>query len=528
MIVQVRKPVFVGIVALAPLVGLVGGLPAAAQAPKVHLAEATIADIHAAFRGGDLTCRQLVQLYLERIQAYDKQGPALNALIAVNPKALEAAEALDTKFRASGLVGPLHCIPAILKDNYNTADMATTGGSAPLAGSIPAADAFTVKRLRAAGAIVLAKANMHELALAGTTVSSLGGQTRNPYSLDRTPGGSSGGTAAAIAVNIGMIGFGSDTVNSIRSPASANSLVGLRPTRGLVSREGVIPVSWTQDAVGPITRSVADAAAVLTVLTGYDPNDPVTAYGVGHATDYTAFLRPNGLEGVRLGVVETLFGTQPIHQPVNVVTRAAIQELRRAGAILVPINVAAIDTDKIVADYDVQKYEYRENLNGYLTTLGPRAPIKTLADLIATGKPDRTIAGFLKTAQEIQSPLDQPDYKTRILRGYQLQQLVMALMADHRLDALVYPHQKRLVVPIGEGQTDRNGILASVTGLPAITVPGGFSPSSAAAPIGVPVGIEFLGRPWSEAALVQIAYAFEQATHYRRPPASAPPLPGEP
>ncbi len=528
MIVQHRKPLFAVIIALALLVGLIAAFPAAAQTPKFHLAEATIADIHAAFRGGELTCRQLIQLYLDRIQAYDKRGPALNAIVTINPKALDAADALDAKFRASGPVGPLHCIPAILKDNYNTADMPTTGSSSPLASSTPPADAFTVKRIREAGAIVLAKSNLHELALAGTTVSSLAGQTRNPYSLDRTPGGSSGGTGAAIAANIGVIGFGSDTVNSIRSPASANSLVGVRPTRGLVSREGIIPVSFTQDAAGPITRTVADTAAVLTVVTGYDPNDPVTAYGVGHATDYTAFLRPTGLQGVRLGVVETLFGTQPIHQPVTAVARTALEALRRSGATLVPINVAAIDTDKIVAEYDVQKYEYRENLNGYLATLGPRAPVKTLADLIATGKPDRTIAGFLKTAQEIQSPLDQPDYKTRILRGHQLQQLVTKVMADHRLDALVYPHQKRLVVPIGEGQTDRNGILASITGLPAITVPGGFSPPSAAAPIGVPVGVEFLGRLWSEPKLIEISYAFEQATHYRRPPASTPPLPREP
>ncbi len=527
MSVQPRKALFMTTVLVAVLVGLMWVGPTAAQGPKFHLAEATIADTHAALRGGELTCRQLVQLYLDRIQAYDKQGPALNAIIAVNPRALETADALDARFRASGPLGPLHCIPAILKDNYNTADMPTTGASSPLAGSMAPADAFTVKRIREAGAIVLAKANLHELALAGTTVSSLAGQTRNPYSLDRTPGGSSGGTGAAIAANIGVIGFGSDTVNSIRSPASANSLVGLRPTRGLVSREGIIPVSFTQDAAGPITRTVADAAAVLTVLTGYDPGDPVTAYSVGHATDYTAFLRPTGLRGVRLGVVETLFGTQPIHQPVNAAVRAAIEVLGRSGATLVPIHVAAIDTDKIVADYDVQKYECRENLNGYLATLGPRAPIKTLADLLATGKPDRTIAGFLKTAQEIQSPLDQLDYKTRILRGHQLQQLVTKLMADQRLDALVYPHQKRLVVPIGESQSDRNGILASVTGLPAITVPGGFSPSSAAAPIGVPVGIEFLGRLWSEPTLIQIAYAFEQATHYRRPPASTPPLPRE-
>lgn len=502
--------------------------PALAQPRKFHLMEVTIADVHAAMKAGSLTCRQLVQLYLDRINAYDKQGPKLNAIITINPKTLAAADQLDAKFKAQGFVGPLHCIPVILKDNYNTADMPTTGGSLALASSTPPTDAFTVSKLRAAGAIVLAKGNLHELALAGTTVSSLGGQTLNPYSLDRTPGGSSGGTGAGIAANFGIIGMGSDTVNSVRSPASANSLVGLRPTRGLVSRAGIIPVSFTQDAAGPITRTVADAAIVLNVLAGYDANDPVTAYGIGQTTDYTRSLRPGGLRGARVGVVQTLFGTQPIHEPVNVVVNTAIEEMRRLGATIIPINAAALDTDKIGKDLDVQRFEYRANLNAYLATLGPQAPVKTLADLVATGKADATIAGFLKTAQEIESPLDQLEYKERILRGFQLQQLVLKLMADNSLNALVYPHQKRLVVPIGESQTDRNGILASITGLPAITVPAGFSPPSAAAPIGVPVGVEFLGRPWSEPTLIKLTFSFEQATKHRRPPASTPRLPNEP
>lgn len=502
-------------------------MPALAQPRKFHLEEATIADVHAAMRAGHLSCRQLVQLYLDRINAYDKQGPRLNAIITMNPKALAIADDLDATSKATGLVRPLHCIPVLLKDNYDTADMPTTGGSLALAGSTPPTDAFTVKKLREAGAIVLAKANLHEFALAGTTVSSLGGQTLNPYSLDRTPGGSSGGTGAGLAANFGIIGMGSDTVNSIRSPASANSLVGLRPTRGLVSRDGIIPVSFTQDAAGPITRSVADAATALNVLVGYDPNDPATAYSVGHSADYSRSLRPTSLRRARLGVVQTLFGTQAQHEAVNAVVNAAIEEMRRLGATLIPINVSALDTDKLVADVDVQRFEYRANLNGYLT-LGSGAPIKTLADLIATGKADPTIAGFLKTAQEIESPLEQPEYKTRLLKGLQVQQLVVKLMADHQLDALVYPHQKRLAVPIGESQVDRNGILASVTGLPAITVPAGFTAPSAAAPIGVPVGIEFLGRPWSERILIELAYAFEQATKHRRPPASTPPLPNEP
>lgn len=507
---------------------IMAGATARTQPREFRLEETTIADVHAAMKVGSLTCRQLTQCYLDRISAYDVHGPKLNSIITINANALSSADELDAKFKVSGLGGRVHGIPVILKDNYNTADMPTTGGSISLADSRPPVDTFTVTKLREEGALILAKANLHELALAGTTVSSLGGQTRNPYSLDRTPGGSSGGTAAAIAANFGIIGTGTDTENSIRSPASANSLVGLRPTRGMVSRSGILPVSSTQDAAGPITRSVADAAIVLSVLSGYDSNDPQTAYGIGQTTDYARSVRLGGLQGARLGVVETLFGSQPIHEPVKIVVRAAIDEMRRLGVTLIPIEVLTLDTDRISSELDVQRFEYRRNLNAYLARLGARAPIKTLSDLIARGQVHPSIAEFVKVAQEIEAPLEQVEYKNRILKGLELQQFVLKLMADSELDALVYPHQKRLVVPIGECQMDRNGSLASVTGLPAITVPAGFSTPSAIAPIGVPVGIEFLGRPWSEPILIRLAYAFEQATKHRRPPPSTPPLMKEP
>ncbi len=258
--------------------------------------EATIAGIHTAFASGALTCRQLVTDYLARIEAYDDDGPALNAILTVNQRALEIAAEMDAGFASdrSG-VGPLHCVPVVLKDNYDTADLPTTGGSVTLAESVPPDDAFVVRRLREAGALVLAKANMTELARGGTTVSSLGGQTRNPYDLTRTPGGSSGGTGAAIAANFAAIGTGSDTGQSIRSPASAGSLVGLRPTRGLLSRDGIIPVSTTQDAAGPITRTVEDAARMLDVMAGYDPNDPITAFSLDKIPEsYTHSLDPGG------------------------------------------------------------------------------------------------------------------------------------------------------------------------------------------------------------------------------------------
>ena len=275
------------------------------------LEEATINHVHEAMRAGKLTCRQLVEDYLERIVAYDKQGPALNAVILVNPRARETADELDAHFRESGFVGPLHGIPVLLKDNVDTADMPTTGGSLSLAGVVPDDDAFIVQKLRKAGALILAKVNLHEFAVWGETASSLGGQTLNPYDLTRTPGGSSGGTGAGIAANLGMVGIGTDTVNSIRSPASACSLVGFRPTLGLVSRDGIIPYSLTQDTAGPITRTVADAVKVLDAIAGYDAAEQSTALAAGHIPErYADFLGAGGLHGVRLGIIKSFFGAE--------------------------------------------------------------------------------------------------------------------------------------------------------------------------------------------------------------------------
>ena len=327
-----------------------------AAGQQFQLMEASISDIHRAMQSGKLTCRSLVQQYLDRIKAYDQQGPALNAMLYVNPKALEQADAMDKAFKRGAKLKPLQCIPLVLKDVFDTADMPTTGGSLALKGMQPPKDAFTVVRFRRDGALILGKTNMHELALAGVTASSLGGQTKNPYELTRTPGGSSGGTGAALAANFATVGTGSDTVNSIRSPASANSLVGIRPTRGLISRAGVIPVSFTQDAVGPLARTVADAAVMLDVMAGYDPDDPVTALGVGKVPQtYTAFLDRNGLKGARIGVLRTLFGSGPDHEEVNRVMANALEALKKQGAILVEIDDAAFDTGKLNSDLDVQK-----------------------------------------------------------------------------------------------------------------------------------------------------------------------------
>ncbi|MGB9434114.1 MAG: amidase family protein, partial [Candidatus Acidiferrum sp.] len=484
--------------------------------------------IHRGFESGKLTCHSLVQHYLDRIQAYDQQGPAINAMLYLNPNVLEQADAMDKQLKRGTKLKPLQCIPVVLKDNFDTADMPTTGASLALKGMQPAKDAFTVARLRQAGALILGKTNMHELAITGLTVSSLGGQTKNPYELTRTPGGSSGGTGAALAANFAAVGTGSDTMNSIRSPSSANCLVGIRPTRGLISRAGVIPVSFTQDASGPLARTVADAAVMLDVMVGYDPDDPVTALGLGKIPrTYTAFLDRTTLKGARIGVLRTLFGTGPDHQEVNRVMANALEELKNQGAILVDIDDAAFDTGKLISDLDVQKYEYKFVLNNYLDAQ-PNPPVHSLAELVATGNYHKpTLEKFLASAESYENGLNEPDYKDRRIKIDDLRVQLANVMARNNVVVLLYPHQKRLPVMIGEmNQAERNGILASLAGFPAITVPAGFSTPTESAPIGVPVGIEFLGPPFSEPQLLQIAYGFEQATHARKPPQSTPPLHG--
>ena len=497
-------------------------LLAGAWAQEEHFAveEATISQIHAAMQSGEITSSALVEMYLDRIEAYDKAGPRLNSVILLNPDALSRAEELDRRFEQSGLTGPLHGIPILLKDNVNTADMPTTGGSLSLVGVVPIDDAFITKKLRDAGAIILAKVNLHEFATGGETRSSVLGQTLNPYDLTRTPGGSSGGAGAGVAANFGVAGIGTDTVNSIRSPASANSLVGIRPTLGLVSRGGVIPVSSTQDTAGPIARTVADAAKVLEAIAGHDTADEATAGSAGRSGGYAGALDADGLRGARLGVIRSFLGPEDVHREVNRVVERALVRLRDHGATVVMID-EVFDADQLIADFSVHAHEYRQLLNDYLATLGDDAPA-SLEEIMSSGRHDPSIAGFFQSAIDNASARD--DYEERLRRREELQTRLNRLFADNRLDALVYPLQKRLVVPIGEDQVERNGILGAASGFPAITVPGGFSAATDTAPIGVPVGIEFLGRPWSEAELIRIAYAFEQATRFRRPPMSTPPL----
>jgi Asp-tRNA(Asn)/Glu-tRNA(Gln) amidotransferase A subunit family amidase len=481
--------------------------------------EHTIASVHAALRAGELTCVRLVEHYLARIEAFDKRGPALNAILTVNPRAMEQAAELDRGV-ASGTMRPLEGVPVILKDNYDTADLPTTAGARTLAQSRPRIDATVVRRLREAGALVIAKANLTELAFHGTTVSSLGGQTRNPYDLTRTPGGSSGGTGAAIAASFGLVGTGTDTLQSTRSPASAQSLVGVRPTRGLISRAGIVPFGSTQDEAGPITRTVEDAARMLDVMVGYDPADPVTALGHGRPpATYTAALDRSALEGARIGLLVDVLGTEAIHEPVNAVVRSAVARIREFGATVVEVRIPSLAD--LTRDIVVMDFEFKAAFDRYLAGLGPRAPVRSLDEFVARGEYHPSLVDLVPRSRVVDG-LNDPEYKRRLVRREILKTAVMRVIAEHRLDAILYPHQRRLVVPIGEEQVERNGVLSSSTGLPAVTFPGGFSPPTATAPIGVPVGIELLGPDWSEPRLLALAYAFEQRAGARRPPVGTP------
>jgi amidase len=500
---------------------------AAAQPARFRLQEATIGGIHAAFASKRLTCTQLTQLYLDRIDAYDQRGPALRSIITVNPKAMAIAAEKDRQYRANPkAVGSLHCIPIILKDNFNTFDLPTTGGSVSMKESRPSADAFTVAKIRQAGALILAKSNLQEMARGGMSISSLGGQVLNPYDLTRTAGGSSGGTGAAIAANFAVIGTGSDTGQSIRSPASANNLVGVRPTRGLVSRGGVIPYGQTQDEVGPITRTVTDAALLLDVMTGYDPADPVTAFGRGRTPgSYTDLLKRDALEGARIGVMTNLFGAADRHREVNAVMERAMARMASLGATIVRFELPEFNT--LAAAAATPDFEARAGMERYFAALPPTAPIRSFADLVAART--SAVQKALEAEIAVVDGMNSPVYKERLLNREKLRIAVAGKLAELNLDAILYPLQRVLVVPISaEDQVERNGALSNSTGFPAVTFPAGFSTPTASAPIGVPVGGELLGLDYSEARLLAFAFAFEQAVQPRRPPTSTPPLSKEP
>ena len=374
-----------------------------------------------------------------------------------------------------------------------------------------------MRKLKDAGAIILAKVNLHEFAVWGETVSSLGGQTLNPYDLSRTPGGSSGGTGAGVAAGFGVAGIGTDTVNSVRSPASANSLVGIRPTTGLVSRSGLIPYSDSQDTAGPIARCVSDAALLLDVMVGYDPEDARTAYSVGQTGpgSYLAATVNPQLAGRRIGLLRSLFGEGEESAQVNAAVEACISAMRSLGVEFVELT-ETIDSAGLARDVSVHLHELERDLDSYLRRLGPEAPVHSLRDVLACGRFHPGIGDNLRQAIALDS--EGLEYLRRLREQEQLRRNLLKIMAQHKLDAFVFPHQQGLVVKIGQTQVGRNGVLASVVGFPSIAIPAGFSTPTTTAPLGVPIGIEFIGRPWSEYRLLEIAAALEQARPVRVPP----------
>jgi amidase len=506
------------------------GLQAAPRQPAAFpLDEATAAQLQDWMTTGRYTSHQIVQMYLDRIEAIDRSGPTLRSVIEVNPDALAIADALDAERKEKGPRGPLHGIPILIKDNIDTGDkMMTTAGSLALENSHPAKDAFVVERLRAAGVVILGKTNLSEWANYRSTHSSSGwsgrgGQVRNPYALDRNPCGSSSGTGAAIAANLAAIGVGTETDGSIVCPSGANGLVGIKPTVGLVSRTGIVPISHTQDTAGPMARTVADAAALLKAMTGVDGADAASAASRPYAgRDYTKSLDPGALKGARIGVArKQYFGYSPA---TDAAIETAIADMKAAGAVIVdPANIpTASQMDS--CENDVLQYEFKADINKYLSSLGPSAPQKTLADLIAFNERERArempyFGQELFLSAEKKGPLTDPVY-TRArakCRALARAQGVDFVLRKYRLDAIIAPTGSpawTTDLVNGDHFTGASSTPAAVAGYPSITVPAGQA-------FGLPIGLSFIGTAWSEPKLIALAYAYEQATHHRHAPTFA-------
>ena len=516
---------------------------APAFAKTIDFDAATIADINAAFDAGTLTAESLTQMCLARIAAFDRKGPSLHAVMTLNPKALEQARALDAERKTKGRRSPLHGIPVVLKDNYDTFDMPTTGGSVLLEGSIPSKDAFVVKKLRDAGAIILAKLNMSEFA-SGGTYSSLGGQSLNPHDLSRGPSGSSGGTGVAIAAAYAPIGMGTDTGGSIRGPATSNGIAALKPTHGLLSRSGIIPLALSFDTGGPMARSVYDVAAGLGIMAGVDPADAATSKSDGKfQADYTKELRADALKGARIGIARDFLGADP---DVDWVMEAAFAAMRKAGATLVDVRYPKWLLDVKGEFYTAVRYpEFPVQIAEYLKGTGPKYP-KTLDEMIdranqftatrADGvRPNPSRWTLFKRELDSGST---SDYRYTAVHDFGLPMIravVEGMFAAQQLDAIVYPTASRrpaliAALPPGAGTTTASALaaaglaasdIANLTGFPDLIVPAGFTGDS------LPVGLSFLGRAFSEPKLLSLGYSFEQATKARRRPIHTPALQGE-
>lgn len=500
------------------------GEPVAAP-PEFELEEVTFEGLREGMESGKWSSRGITELYLQRIDQLDSRGPELRSVIETNPDALEIADALDRERQEKGARGPLHGIPILLKDNIATADRTqTTAGSTALEGSAPVQDSFVARRLRESGAVLLGKTNLSEWAnfrseMSSSGWSARGGLCRNPYALDRTACGSSSGSGVATSGNLVAAAIGTETNGSIVCPASANGLVGIKPTVGLVSRSAIIPISHSQDTAGPMARTVRDAALLLGALVGGDPADSATAASAGHLHgDYTQFLDPAGLEGARIGVVRRFFG---FHPEVDQRMEEALAALEGQGAVVVDkVELPRFEPGE-TASYDVLLYEFKAGIRAYLASLGPDFPIRSLADLISYNEQHRAtempfFGQEIFHKAEAKGPLTSPEYRRALERVQRLTRAegIDKAIADHRLDALVGPTGgPAWLIDLVNGDHFGGGSSspAAIAGYPNITVPAGFV-------AGLPVGISFFGPAWSEPALLRIAYAFEQATRHRRPP----------
>ena len=488
--------------------------------PDFNLIEATISDVHEAFENGSLTAEELTQMYLDRIEAYD-QSTKVNAITVINEEALRRARELDEEYKKTGILRPLHGIPIIAKENYNTAGLQTTAGSAALEGFEPSTDAFQIRKLKEAGTIIIAKSNMAEWAFSPmVTISSLAGETLNPYNTEHTTAGSSGGTAASVAANFAVIGLGTDTGNSIRGPSSHNALVGFRSSIGLTSREGIVPLYLRNDIGGPMGRTVEDATRIFEVIAGYDPNDPVTEYSKDKVPEsYTQFLDKNALQGARIGVLRKL-SDDDVHPEVAELFNQAIEDLKKLGA-------------EIVDPFEVENFDelrqnqwcavFEEDLNNYLSSLGDDVPVKNLDEVIATGKYAEYIKGnleyFQNTSQEqTDTVCGNPFTDTRRIA---YRNAIENAMDKHNVDAFIYPSWNHPPAKVGDFdgyKGDNSQVIAPHTGQPAFTVPMGYTSGN------LPAGLQFVARIFEDHKLVSFLYAYEQGTLHRKAPASFPDL----
>jgi Asp-tRNA(Asn)/Glu-tRNA(Gln) amidotransferase A subunit family amidase len=479
--------------------------------------EASITELQAAMAAGRVTAVELVDGYLARIKAYDHAGPALNAMVRLNPRAHADAAALDAERKAGKVRGPLHGIPIILKDNYATRDLETSAGSIALGSLRTPDDAFQVKKLRDAGAVILGKSNMHELASGITTISSVGGQTCNPYDPDRNPGGSSGGSGVAVAASYAAVAWGSDTCGSIRIPSAVHNLFGLRPTKGLSSIDGIVPLSHTQDVGGPIARSVMDLAIALDATIGPDPKDSATKILDGKPPiGFVASLDSTSLRGARLGILTSAFGTEADDQEGTRIVRAALEKMKARGATVIDVTVPGLDS--IVNRASVIDYEFKYDLIDYLAAI-PNAPVKSLGEILDRGLYDVALEAGLRR-RERNGTRDGEAYRAALARRTDARNLIVSFLDANKLDALVYPTLTRKAAIIGEPQRGSTCQFSAVTGLPALAMPAGFTAD------GLPIGVELLGMPLSDPRLVSLTFDYEQSARPRRPPSTTPPLEG--